>query len=132
MGRSESTDQTAFCTSSIRLAEPAREARIQKATERITSSSLPSNSDVRIGQYTELGASLSTPSSRTSPTTPTISRQSSLGLTRICLPSALAGSCQYSRAILSETIATGNERRAECFEKARCNEPEPVERKLTL
>src|SRR2546429_8098085 len=66
-----------------------------------------SNSDVRIGQYTELGASLSTPSSRTSPTTPTISRQSSLGLTRICLPSALAGSCQYSRAILSETIATG-------------------------
>ena len=29
-------------------------------------------------------------------------------------------------------VATGDERRAECFEKARCNEPEPVQRKRTL
>src|SRR5260370_42499851 len=49
-----------------------------------------------MGQYTELGASLSTPSSWTSPTTPTISRQLSFGLSRICLPSALGKQIRVS------------------------------------
>ena len=60
-----------------------------------------------IGQYTEVGAGMFTPSSCTSPATPTISRQSSVPPTRIRLPSAPAALCQYSRAKFSETMATG-------------------------
>ena len=47
------------------------------------------------------------PSSRRSATTPITSRQSPIDMGRMRLPNALLGSFHNSRAMFSETMATG-------------------------
>src|ERR1039458_5902715 len=99
---------TAWRTSFKKFSEPARGLRTTKATSRFMLVASPSKLFMRTGQYTELDGSSLTPSSYTFATTPTISRQSSVVATRMRLPRALRGSCQYSRAKFSEMRATGS------------------------
>src|SRR5262245_13194149 len=105
-GRLGFTDHTARPTSLVNALDPARELRITYDIVRRTDGLSPSNPVISIGNTATVGAFLSTPSLRSSLTTPTISRQSDELLSRICLPSAAAGEPHISRARLSETIAT--------------------------
>ena len=81
--------------------------RTTKAMVRLMSIGMFDHSLISIGQYTMVVAGWSTPSSRSFPTTPMISRQGSSWLCVIRLPSASAGVFQYSRARFSETTTTG-------------------------
>ena len=67
----------------------------------------PAKSAIASGKSTVAGAGRSTPSSRTSRTTPTISRHFPLVFSRMRLPSAADGSRHSSRARPSDTITTG-------------------------
>src|SRR6516225_9949785 len=106
-GKSESSDHTMRRTSLISAADPARGDRITNATFRLTLTFEPSKRSCHTGQYTLNGAGSFTPSSCTSLTTPTTSRQSSVEPTRIRLPTAAFGLCHNSLARFSETIAIG-------------------------
>src|SRR5712691_4332887 len=99
---------------------------MQKATERIASRSLPSNLDV---------------SHNADDLPPVVFRthanllaERARSIVPILARHSFGDDCDGNLVVdvTPSEVATGDERRAECFEKARCNESEPVERKLTL
>ena len=78
-GRFGFTDQTARLTSLANAVEPARGLRITYDIVRPhRDRRRPRSASIIIGQKTIVGAFWSTPSSRSSPTTPTTSRQAAL------------------------------------------------------
>ena len=86
--------------------EPVRLLLITYASDRRIETSSPVKFVIRIGHNTVVGAFRCTPSSRSSLTTPTISRHADLEFSRMRLPIAADGSCHSSRARFSDTIAT--------------------------
>src|ERR1017187_9278086 len=107
MGRFGFADQTALRISAIRLLVPVRGLRIEYASVRRVANGWPQKSFTSKCQYTVSGAFSLTPSSRTSATTPIISRQGFFGVSRTRRPTAAPGFFQYLRAKPSETITTG-------------------------
>ena len=89
-----------------RRAEPRGTDGVRPASA-ATNDGVSQKSLIMIGQYTIVGAGWVTPSWRSLPTTPTISRHGFLGVLRMRRPTALAGSPQNSRAKFSLTITTG-------------------------
>jgi len=99
------TAHTAFCTCSSKAGEPEVAERTATAMPRGVHFSCCHHWS-SIGQYTIGVGGLAMPSSRSSPTTPTISRQGWSGPCLIRLPSASEGDFQYSRANASLTMVT--------------------------
>ena len=106
---------------------PARLLRIATDIVRLMNGWSPANLSISTGQHTMAGAFWSTPSSRSSATTPTISRHVAFipSLTR--LPMAACGVCQSSRARFSDTIATWRSSKMSVHVKSRpATRPLPI------